>query len=177
VFYRLEMQPRQDNELSWIDWAQADTDLMEFTRPVSALRAAHPVFRRRRFFSGRPVRQRGAQGLPDISWFRPDGSEMNDEDWNSGVGKCVAVYLNGHGIPDLDERGQRVTDDSFLLCFNGHHEPIDFVLPPAEFGARWEPTIYTADTVAVDGTKPADAAESLTVEGRSILVLRGVPPL
>ena len=35
----------------------ADTELIEFTRAVSALRAAHPVFRRRRFFSGRPVRQ------------------------------------------------------------------------------------------------------------------------
>ena len=60
----------QDNELSWIDWADADTGLIEFTRAVSALRAAHPVFRRRRFFSGRPVRQRGGPGLPDIALAR-----------------------------------------------------------------------------------------------------------
>ncbi len=61
----------QDNELSWIHWAEADTGLIEFTRAVSALRAAHPVFRRRRFFSGRPVRQRGGPGLPDIALVRP----------------------------------------------------------------------------------------------------------
>ena len=60
---------------------------------------------------------------------------MSDEDWGSGFGKSVAVYLNGQGIPDLDPRGQRVTDDSFVLCFNAHHEPIDFTLPPKEFGA------------------------------------------
>ena len=60
---------------------------------------AHPVFRRRRFFSGRPVRQRGAPGLPDIAWFAPDGSEMTDEDWETGYAKSVAVYLNGQGIP------------------------------------------------------------------------------
>ena len=96
---------------------------------MSALRAAHPVFRRRRFFCGRPVRKRGGDGLPDIAWFAPDGSEMSDEDWDSGFAKSIAVYLNGHGIPDLDERGQRVTDDSFVLCFNAHYEPIDFVLP------------------------------------------------
>ena len=34
--------------------------LMEFTRSVSALRAAHPVFRARRFFDGRPVRATAA---------------------------------------------------------------------------------------------------------------------
>lgn len=39
---------------------------------------------------------------------------MSDEDWDSGFGKSVAVYLNGHGIPDLDARGRRVTDDSFV---------------------------------------------------------------
>ena len=63
----------QDNELSWIHWDEADTELIEFTRKVSELRAAHPVFRRRRFFSGRTVRRRGSgQGLPDIGWLAPD---------------------------------------------------------------------------------------------------------
>ncbi len=75
---------------------------------------------------------------------------MTDEDWESGFAKSVAVYLNGHGIPDLDVRGQRVTDDSFVLCFNAHHEAIDFALPADDFGASWVPVIYTAaDT---DGT-------------------------
>src|SRR6201995_3166412 len=72
----------QDNEITWVHWDKADLELMEFTRSVSALRAAHPVFRRRRFFEGVPVRRRGAEGTPDISWFTPDGSEMSDEDWD-----------------------------------------------------------------------------------------------
>src|SRR5258707_9598666 len=108
----------QDSQLSWIDWAQADTDLIEFTRSVSALRTAHPVFRRRRFFSGKPVGRRGDGGMPDITWFAPDGTEMTEEDWDSGFAKSIAVYLNGQGIADPDLRGQRVTDDSFVLCFN-----------------------------------------------------------
>ena len=161
----------QDNEVSWIDWAQADTDLMEFTRSVSALRAAHPVFRRRRFFSGRPVRQRGGGGLPDITWFAPNGSEMTEEDWESGFAKSVAVYLNGQGIPDLDERGHRVTDDSFLLWFNGHHEPIDFALPADEFGTAWVPVIYTA-AESDDEAEPHDAGGKVTVAARSVMVLQ-----
>ncbi|HXA90093.1 MAG TPA: glycogen debranching protein GlgX, partial [Mycobacterium sp.] len=81
----------QDNSLTWIDWADADAGLLEFTRAVSALRANHPVFRRRRFFSGKPLGRRGLDGLPDISWFAPDGAEMTDEDWGAGFAKSVAV--------------------------------------------------------------------------------------
>ncbi|KUI15990.1 glycogen debranching enzyme [Mycolicibacterium acapulense] len=161
----------QDNELSWIDWSDPDTDLMEFTQKVSALRAAHPVFRRRRFFSGRPVRQRGGEGLPDIAWFAPDGSEMSDEDWETGYAKSIAVYLNGNGIPDRDVRGQRIVDDSFVLCFNAHYEPIDFVMPEKRFGDSW---IAVIDTAADDGDEPTpvDAGQKVQVAARSVLVLQ-----
>ncbi len=71
----------QDSALTWIDWSDVDTGLLEFTHAVSALRANHPVFRRRRFFNGKPVGRRGEAGLPDIAWFAADGSEMADEDW------------------------------------------------------------------------------------------------
>ncbi|HEY9267596.1 MAG TPA: glycogen debranching protein GlgX, partial [Mycobacterium sp.] len=101
----------QDNELSWIDWASADTELMEFARTVSELRTAHPVFRRRRFFSGEPLAE---DGLPDIVWLNPDGTPMTGEDWGSGFAKSIAVFLNGDAIPYMDVRGQRVTDASFL---------------------------------------------------------------
>ncbi|MGB8501445.1 glycogen debranching protein GlgX [Mycobacterium sp.] len=166
----------QDNEITWIDWAHADTALLEFTRTVSALRAAHPVFRRRRFFDGLPVRRRGVEGMPDISWFQPDGSEMSDEDWDSGLGKSVAVYLNGQGIPGLDARGHRVTDDSFVLCFNAHHEPIEFTLPPEEFGPAWTPVIDTA-AGADDGgeASPVRAGATVRVGSRGIVVLQAAP--
>ena len=163
----------QDNAVTWVDWAAADTALQDFLRRVAELRAAHPVFRRRRFFTGRPVRQRDAASS-DISWFRPDGSEMTDEDWDSGFGKSVAVYLYGHGIPGLDQRGHPVNDDSFLLCFNAHHEQIEFRLPPANFGAQWLPVI---DTTAEGGApedppEPLPAASTVTVGPRAMVVLQ-----
>jgi glycogen operon protein len=162
----------QDNEITWVHWDKADTELLEFAQAVSALRAAHPVFRRRRFFQGVPVRRRGTEGLPDISWFRPDGSEMSDEDWDSGFGKSVAVYLNGLGIPDLDARGQRVTDDSFFLCFNAHHEDIEFTLPPKEFGQTWLPVIDTASSTVPEEPQPTSAGETVRVAGRATVVLQ-----
>ena len=166
----------QDNETTWVHWDKADTDLLEFTRKVSALRAEHPVFRRKRFFDGLPVRRKGAEEVPDISWFRPDGSEMNDDDWEAGFGKSIAVYLNGHGIPDLDARGQRVTDDSFFLCFNAHHEPIDFTLPADEFGQAWLPVVNTAElTTSDEEPQPIAAGATVRVESRAMVVLQAAP--
>lgn len=159
----------QDNDLSWIDWGSADVDLIAFTRAVSALRAAHPVFRRRRFFDGRPVREEGAAGLPDIAWFAPDGSDMTAEDWETGYAKSVAVYLNGQGIADPDVRGQRVVDDSFLLCFNAHYEPIEFALPPAQFAAGWIPAISTSANSVPDRIA---AGNTVSVDARAVLVLQ-----
>jgi isoamylase len=161
----------QDNELTWIDWADADAGLLEFTRVVSALRANHPVFRRRRFFSGKPVGRRGQDGLPDITWFTPDGTEMTDEDWGTSFAKSVAVFLNGYGIPDRDPRGQRVLDDSFLLCFNAHYEPIEFTLPPKEFGTAWRVVVCTAP----EEETPAEelpAAAKLTIDAHTAAVLQ-----
>ncbi|SPM32448.1 Pullulanase/glycogen debranching enzyme [Mycobacterium rhizamassiliense] len=163
----------QDSELTWIDWDAVDTDLLAFTRVVSALRANHPVFRRRRFFSGKPVGRRGQGGLPDIAWFAPDGSEMSDEDWGAGFSKSVAVFLNGHGIPDRDARGQRVLDDSFVLCFNAHYEAIEFTLPPKEFGAAWQLVVFTGP----EEETPADEVPgggTLTVDAHSAVVLQAL---
>jgi isoamylase len=160
----------QDNELTWIDWSAADAELMAFTQQVGALRAKHPIFRRRRFFDGLPVRRRGSEGLPDIGWFRPDGSEMTDADWDSGFGKSVAMFLNGRGISGLDARGERIVDDSFLLLFNGHYEELDFTLPPAEYGISWLPVLDTHEP-APGEAKPVDATTIAVVPGRSLLVL------
>jgi glycogen operon protein len=162
----------QDNEITWIDWESADTELLEFTRQVSQLRASHPVFRRRRFFNGKPVGRRGDAGVPDIAWFTPEGTEMTGDDWGSGFAKSVTVYLNGHGIPDMDARGQRVIDDSFLLCFNAHYEPIDFTLPPKEFGASWTKVLSTALPEPDEATDQFEAGATLPLPARSVLVLR-----
>jgi glycogen operon protein len=151
----------QDNQLTWVDWAKVDVDLLAFTRRLSELRREHPAFRRRRFFDGRPVRRRGQDTLPDIEWFTPEGAEMTEEDWDSGFGRAIAVYLNGNGIPGTDTRGQRVVDESFVLCFSAHDEPIEFHLPAAEYGAAWE--------VVVDTLRPDEGG--LVVEANGVVIV------
>src|SRR3954447_26370564 len=133
----------QDNEISWFDWDHEDGGLLAFAQRLISFRHAHPVFRRRHFFHGSSL---SASAAPDIAWFRPDGTEMKPEDWSSGFGKAVGVFLNGDAIPSPDERGQRVVDDSFLVCFNAHYEALRFRMPVKRWGARWLRILDTADT-------------------------------
>ncbi|NIL74524.1 glycogen debranching protein GlgX [Rhodococcus sp. B10] len=161
----------QDSELAWMDWslAESNADLLQFTKTAIALRNDHPVFRRRRFFEGRPIRS-GEQAR-DIAWLTPSGEEMTPEDWDSGFGKSLTVFLNGEGIPEPDQRGERVVDDSFLLCFNAHHEALDFLTPDGAYAKEW--------TVALDTAVPNGVSENVIEAGthvevaaRSLLVLR-----
>ncbi|OZF00106.1 glycogen debranching enzyme GlgX [Rhodococcus sp. 15-1154-1] len=161
----------QDSELAWMDWSLAETnaDLIEFTKNAIALRNDHPVFRRRRFFEGRPIRT-GEQAR-DIAWLTPAGEEMTPEDWDSGFGKSLTVFLNGEGIPEPNQRGERVVDDSFLLCFNAHHETIEFLTPDGEYAKEWTVALNTAILTGVS-ENVIEAGTPVEVAARSLLVLR-----
>ncbi|HZT67351.1 MAG TPA: glycogen debranching protein GlgX [Acidimicrobiales bacterium] len=131
----------QDNPISWQPWEVVDEELLAFCRDLIRLRRAHPVFRRRQFFQGRPIR---GTAMADIAWFRPDGAEMTDEDWQVGYAKSLAVFLNGDGIVEADRFGQRVTDASFLVMINAHYQPLDFTFPIDGLPGRWRPVLTTA---------------------------------
>ena len=164
----------QDNEISWIDWSPAaiDEHLLSFVANLVKLRMDHPVFRRRRFFQGRDVR--GILG-DDIAWLRPDGKAMDDDDWGSGFGRALGMYLNGDALPDVDARGERLIDDSFFILLNAHDEPVGFKLP---FGStsRW---LIEVDTGQIPGTtlstRPLRGGRSHQVVGRGLVVLRRLP--
>ena len=158
-----------DSELSWIDWEHADAALIEFVASIVRLRREHPAFRRRRFFDGRPVR-RGPDGrVPDIDWLRPDGSTMEEADWDSPVGRVVGVFLNGQGIRERDARGEPIVDRSFLIYASAHDEPVETTLPGAEHGEVWERLV---DTSGIEGDPLIEAGSVFTLEARSFVVLR-----
>jgi len=160
----------QDNELTWMHWDEADHPLVEFTAAVARLRKEHPTFRRRRFFDGRPVRREKGQGLPDIVWLRPDGTEMQPEDWDSGFGRAVGVFLNGNGIRERDRRGEPIVDKHFVILFNASDEMIEFHLPDLDFSPKWDVIIDTAGELT--DTRPILPGEHVDLQKRSLIVLR-----
>ncbi|HEV7452837.1 MAG TPA: glycogen debranching protein GlgX [Pseudonocardiaceae bacterium] len=164
----------QDNEISWVDWKDARLHdvLTDFIAALAKLRAAHPVFRRRRFFQGRPIR---GSNIEDIAWLRPDGQQMSDKDWNGGIANAIAIFLNGQGIPERDALGERITDDSFLLLINAHHQSTMFTLPDQAYGRTWEIVVDTADPLLAKARRRQSHAKPdarLRVAARALLVLR-----
>jgi glycogen operon protein len=159
----------QDNEITWVDWDAADHPLIEFTAAVTRLRRTHPTFRRSRFFDGRPVRAEDGERIPDVVWLRPDAVPMAPEDWDSGFGLAVGMFLNGHGIREKDLRGRPVTDQNFLVYFNSGDEPVELTLPDDRHGASWQVMI---DTAGERGNESAVAAGGdIELHAKSLLVL------
>jgi isoamylase len=161
----------QDNGISWFDWDKIDGELLTFTQQLVALRRSHPVFRRRRFFEGRAVR---GERFFDIAWLTPDGELMSDEDWQSGFAKSLQIFLNGDGLASTDERGELVTDASFLLLLNAHHEPLTFRAPPE---GPPEPFVVVFDTTEatfrdVDERELLELGAERVVAPHAIVVLR-----
>ncbi|WP_374936865.1 glycogen debranching protein GlgX [Streptomyces sp. Ru73] len=163
----------QDNELGWLDWSLADDPewrpLTELVSRLIALRRAHPVLRRRAFFSGRP---NGPDGLRDLAWFTPAGTEMTEGDWYapaSGLG----MFLSGTDIPQRDERGLPVTDDSFLVVLHSGHEPGRFTLPAEPWARSYALLVDTSreDQAAEPGTAYEAGAE-VELPGRAVWLLR-----
>jgi glycogen operon protein len=181
----------QDNELSWVDWDSPEHDqaLIAFTCALSQLRRQHPVFRRRRFFSGLPTA--GGAGLDDIIWLTPSGQEMTEDDWQAQYARSLAVFLNGGAITEPGPHGEQIRDHDFVLLFNAHSEPVTFTLPGERFEDIWEVVVDTAAPGGAEvrrdsprlgapgqpagpgaGRRPATL--TVAVDGRSIMVLRSV---
>jgi isoamylase len=161
----------QDNEISWLHWAEMDPSLFAFTQQLIHLRRKHPVFCRRRWFQGIPIK---GIGLEDIAWFLPDGAEMEAHNWNEDYAKSLAIYLNGHGLRSTGPEGEKITDDNFYLMFNAHHDYLDYSLPNERYGKEW---IRVLDT-SMEGISELPirhyTGDTIRVEGRSIILLKHI---
>jgi glycogen operon protein len=160
----------QDNEISWLDWDvhPRDRDLFAFAQRMINLRKRHPIFRRRRFFQGRPIK--GAT-VKDVLWLNASGTEMGEDEWRNPSVRCLGMFLSGQGLNETDERGGKLTDENFLVLLNSHHEDVPFTLPATRPGVRWSAWM---DTSQEDGLRPANTHEAGTpypLQARSMVVL------
>ena len=162
----------QDNEISWLDWKldHSKRNLLEFARRLIKFRKEHPVLRRRRFFQGRHIR--GSE-VKDISWFKADGKEMSDEDWNSGYAKSLALRLAGDAIGETDDKGRTIVDDTLLILINAHHASLTFTLPAHRRFVRWQPILDTSCAIGSERTVARfKGGDRYDVDARSIVMLK-----
>ena len=150
----------QDNEVSWYDWDHKDADILAFTRRAIALRKAHPALRPRDY-----LRTMGGEPAQMVL-YRPDGKEMEQEDWENPETNSLAVALDGRHIEDSDGETSR---DRYLLLLNAHWEPVEFTIAPG--GGHW----FTVLTSGEPGDTPEISDDlTITVEARSLLLLHSL---
>ncbi|MGA2596160.1 MAG: glycogen debranching protein GlgX [Bryobacteraceae bacterium] len=164
----------QDNPITWYNWDldERKLSLLEFTRHLIRIRKEHPNLHRRKFYQDRSIR--GSE-VKDIVWLRPDSQEMTDEEWGAGWVRCLGVMLNGETIDHVDEKGEPVVDDTFLLMLNCHHEPIKFYLPQSPKSTDWEVVIDTNDPEQTfDRVLPA--GKSIELARQTLILMRETRP-
>jgi glycogen operon protein len=163
----------QDNEISWYDWDNVDSDMLAWARAVLNLRRSHPLFRRRRFFQGRPLRQVAADpATVDIGWFRPDGRRMTDADWGVGYAKSLGILLNGTVPTGPDRHGRQVQDASFYLALNAWEQPMGFRLPAKQWGGPWQVVLDTSMDRPFYKTGIVEPRSTIDLMGHHFVVLR-----
>ena len=126
------------------------------------------MFRRRNFFQGRNIR---GKEIKDIVWLKPDGLEMTDEEWNQEFARSLGVSLAGEAVNDVDERGQRIRDDNFLLLMNAHHEEIPFTLVTPPSGQGWYVLLDTSCQTSRQASAFYQGGDSYPLQPRSLALL------
>jgi isoamylase len=160
----------QDNETSWLDWENADAELLDYTRHLIALRAGQPVLRRQRFFAGQVGR---GQRRKDVVWLDEHGVEMTEAQWDDESRRSLGMLLNGDEIPDHTADGHRIRGDTLLLIVHSHHKDKLWTLPSG-WGDHWEVLLNTAQGTPPVRARVIEAAKPLRVSSRSLVVLRRV---
>lgn len=148
----------QDNEMNWIAWqnlAENDQTFAEFIAAIIRLRRTHPLLRQGKF----PARRSVADTSLGISWLRPDGADMAEEDWKNPEARALALHLT-------EEK------QSLLFLFNAHFEPVEFKLPEGS-PRHWRILIDTSAGWA--GTAGEALLAPHSVGARSFLLLEAQP--
>jgi isoamylase len=160
-----------DDETSWVDWTATEDSrsMLAFTRRVIELRAKSPALRQPEFFEGRTT----PSGNPDLVWFRPDGEEMAETDWFDDGRRTLGMWIDGSDCLSRTRDGELISDHSWLLLLHAGPDPMEVVLPGAEYSETFDPML---DSSTADGSPAAPgslaAGARVTMPGRSLLLLR-----
>jgi glycogen operon protein len=135
----------QDNETTWLDWANADQALTRFVAGLINLRQAHPALRHARWFTG--------TGSPDIAWRQADGATLSEADWECPLHRSFACVI------EVGELGLLATE-RWMLMFHPGPETRSFALPPGD----WWCALDSAQALLV----PAPAAAGVLAVAQSL---------
>ena len=132
----------QDNEISWVDWqlTESQRDLLAFTRFAIQHFHQHPVLHRRKFFTGSGHHRSTCK---DVTWLQPDGTEMQEQDWQESDMRCIGLCLAGDALRETDTRGRQLVGDTLLILMNASDTSVYFGMPQFTPTGIWETVLDT----------------------------------
>lgn len=115
----------QDNEISWLDWQNADHSLIDYTANLIALRKQIPLLSRYHKWWDNEL----------VSWLSTNGTPLQQADWNNNQIKAIQILL----------------EDKWLLLINAKQSMQQFLLPKGKWQILLgkENTTLLTDTLAV----------------------------
>ena len=138
----------QDNDTTWLGWADRDRDLEVFVAALSALRRELPALSDGAFLSGEPP---AGGGYADVEWLGEDGHALTGSDWNDRERRRLVMVLAGSGAGRV------------AVVINGDRRATVFALPVAG-GRGWR-------AAAASDTAPRDLGTGhWHLPGRSVAV-------
>jgi glycogen operon protein len=160
----------QDSEISWVNWDREawQDELLDWTQRVISLRNEHVLLRRRDYFQGRPIRR---AGVKDIYWLRPDGEEMEDENWFDPEVRCLGMLLPSPAADLTNEEGLPSTDDTLFLLINAADREVTFTLPEVAGRRYWELALDSAKPNANPGSESYIPGGIYVLAARSLALL------
>lgn len=146
----------QDNEISWLNWRDADRIFLDFMHRLSHLRRMLPHLRRSRYFTGKPLYVGGPR---DIVWLKPDGGEMTPSDWQMPFARALGLCIARPEAPE----------DRVIMILNASAQDLLWRLPALAESARW--------VRLMDTSIAACFAEAVFPAGDSFLLAAGAVAL
>ena len=122
----------QDNETTWLDWANADQNLIQHVAGLAKFRADHAPYFADRFLTGQAL---AGQDYPDIQWLSEQGGIL---DWTGPSPDVFGLILS---CPEAKER--------LLIWFNRKQQSVDIALPAAQPGFHWGQDRLTCEARSV----------------------------
>ncbi|WEK48713.1 MAG: glycogen debranching protein GlgX [Candidatus Kaistia colombiensis] len=151
----------QDNPVAWLDWGTADGELIDFAAEILALRREHPALRDPRPLTGKTPEDGGE---PDVGWYGPAGSALDESGWHAPDGRTLVAVLA--------VRAGNGTTDRVCIVLHGGPAPIEVQLPPNAGGVPWRLATASSGSDAVRAAL-SNPPQSLRSEPRSALLFVG----
>ena len=156
----------QDNEISWIDWPNQDSSLLDFTTRLIALRSDHPALRQSRFLHGRTREQ---DQLSDVEWISYDGSQVN---WRDPLLKRFCLLVR----ESAESPAQLGNGDTVAIVFNGSMSAGLMRLPVPPPAMHWVRALDTAKPDQAPLGCKSEVSQRIAAESISVFVLHENAP-